>query len=186
MNAIILPTYTPRAGTLAERMCEFFKDNADEELTRSDIANKFDVQASSIDNSIKSAIEAGVIATRNDEQMQRVWCAGPNLPAPSSFKRWLAKQGKASAEGRAAPPQLPDVASLLQAIASDVPLPQPQPKGAAYHAVWQAMAVVQSVPMETAVAKRLISNAQNWGKPLKRKFVHRTLEDSSSRIWRTE
>ncbi|MEO8153595.1 MAG: hypothetical protein ABI605_11035 [Rhizobacter sp.] len=107
MNAILLPSYTPRTGTLAEQMCEFFKDNADEELTRSDIALKFSVAASSIDNSLKNAIAAAVISTKNSEDMTRVWVAGPNLPAPSSFKRWLAKQGKTSAEGRGAPPRCP-------------------------------------------------------------------------------
>lgn len=182
-----LPTYVPRAGTLASLLCEFFRDNPDEELSRSDIASKFDVNATSIDNSIKAAIDAGVIATKNSEDMTRVWVAGPSLPQPTNFKRWLAKQGKKSAEGRAAPPPMPDVLSLLQAIAADVPLPEPAPKGAAYHAVWKAMEVKHSVPVDEHAAKRLAANAQAWGKANGgRKFLLRQLPDGTSRIWRTE
>jgi hypothetical protein len=78
------------------------------------------------------------------------------------------------------------VASLLQAIVVDVPLPQATPKGAAYHAVWAKLEVGHSVPMDTPSAKRLISNAQHWGKALGRKFVHRQLPAGGSAIWRTE
>lgn len=181
-----LPTYSPRPGSLPARVCEFFRDNPDEELTRSDLAAKFDVQSSSIDPSLKHAVDAGVIATKNGEDMTRVWIAGPQLPAPSSFKRWLASKGQASAEGRPVAAALPDPASLLQGMATDVPLPKQQARGSEYYPVWLAMAVGASVPVSSEAAKALAAKAQAWGKASGKKFVQRLLPNGTARIWRTE
>jgi len=49
------------------------------------------------------------------------------------------------------------------------------------------MEVGQSIALETSAAKKLIANAQNWGKACKpeaRKFVMRQVDAEQSRIWR--
>lgn len=71
--------YTPRPGSLAARMIEFFQENPDEELSRADIAAKFVVASSSIDANLAAAIDFGAIQTKTDDGLQRVWVAGPNL-----------------------------------------------------------------------------------------------------------
>ncbi len=111
---------------------------------------------------------------------------------PSTFKRWLKKKGQPSAEGQ---PKiqvaLPPVDLLLKAIEPGVAIPAVSPRAAQYHAVWVRMAVGDSVPLDSKVAKRLTANAQAWGKQSRpgeqvRKFVMRPIDAGTSRIWRTE
>jgi hypothetical protein len=183
-----MPTYKPRPDSLPARVIEFFGLNPDEELGRTDIAQKFSENATTIDSSLRQSVLAGYLQTDSGDDGARVWKAGPNMPPPAGFKAWLASKGQASAEGmpKAKAVQLPPADKLLENIAKDVPVPAPKPRGAEYHAVWARMEKGDSVPMPTAAAKRLISNAQNWGKAHGRKFVMRQIDAEASRIWRTE
>lgn len=53
------PTYIPRHGSLAERLLEFFRRNPDEELSRADIALKFDVLVTSVHTGLATALDHG-------------------------------------------------------------------------------------------------------------------------------
>lgn len=56
MNA---PHYLPRHGSLAERVIEWFRKNPDEELSRADVAMKFEVSQSSVQACLQTAVDNG-------------------------------------------------------------------------------------------------------------------------------
>lgn len=68
--------YTPRAGSLPARVIEFFAANPEEELTRLDVAAKFDCQASAVDAGLEAAVNHGALVRRRGEDSTLVWCAG--------------------------------------------------------------------------------------------------------------
>lgn len=107
-------------------------------------------------------------------------------PKPKGFKGWLAKKGQPSAEGRTRAVDLPPPAVLIQLIAKDVPLPTPKQRSDAYHAVWSAMQVNDSISVAPAAAKRLIGWAREWAKPRNFKFITKHVDADTARIWRTE
>lgn len=55
----LAPAYIPMHGSLADRVVEWFKANSDEELTRSDGAQKFGVLQSSIPQQLALAVQDG-------------------------------------------------------------------------------------------------------------------------------
>jgi hypothetical protein len=54
-------TYAPHSGSLAAKVVKFFDANPEEELTREDIAAKFDVKATSVITLLRPSIEAGLL-----------------------------------------------------------------------------------------------------------------------------
>jgi hypothetical protein len=72
--------YQPQIGSFAERAMLYFKNNPDEELTRGDLAQKFDIEASSIEARLKRPIDGGLLQVSNSDD-GRVWSAGPKLAA---------------------------------------------------------------------------------------------------------
>lgn len=56
MNA---PVYLPRHGSLAERVIEWFRKNPEEELSRPDIALKFELSQSSVQACLQTAVDNG-------------------------------------------------------------------------------------------------------------------------------
>lgn len=161
-------TYTARKGTLPAKMIEYFKRNPDEELTRSDIAAKFNVASSAIDAGLAVAIDAGAIRQRNNEEMVRVWVAGT-----ASVRK-----------SRGELPALPDPDSLV--IESGVPIPEPR-KGAtaAYVGLFSKLKPGESFTVSKAVSKRVLDTATRWGKKNDGKFALRAVDDTTARIWRT-
>lgn len=177
-------TYIPKPGTLPARMCEYFIANPDEELTRADVAAKFEVAGSSIDGAISSAVVNGMIATKNNEEMMRVWIAGANLPR-KGFKGWLQRKGQKSSEGRPPPAALPEPDAIV--IEKGVPLAvAANLRTRRYEPIFAKMEIGDSFGVSREAAKKLISAAHAFAKPLSRKFALRQLDESTSRIWRTE
>jgi DNA-binding MarR family transcriptional regulator len=66
------PTYTPRLGSLAGRALEFFRRNPHEELTPSDMAEKFSVEYDSVAQGLKPAVDAGLLVKVKSEPSRRV------------------------------------------------------------------------------------------------------------------
>lgn len=63
-----MSTYTPRAGSVASRVVEFFQANLSEELTSDDIAQKFDATRNNVHTLLLPAVEVDVLArTRNGD-----------------------------------------------------------------------------------------------------------------------
>lgn len=183
-------SYQPRGDSLAARLCAFFTANPEEELSRADIAKKYDVHPSNISGLMTSAIAHGLLA----RDSAGVYKAGPKLlaakdsPAPqlSGFKAFLARQGLEEAKGGGAGAALlPDPASLV--IESDVPIPQPQSERVLQFAArFAEMKVGDSFACTPEAAKPLITAASRWGKTIGRRFVMRKVTTTEARIWRKE
>lgn len=71
-------TYTPKPGSLPWRVLTFLVLNPEEELTRSDIAVKFDIQASVIDATLQIAVARQVMKRTRNSDMELVWSLGPS------------------------------------------------------------------------------------------------------------
>lgn len=65
-------------------------------------------------------------------------------------------------------------------------MPGPRNRLSAFAPVFARMEAGDSFAVLTPIARKLISAASNFGKPLKRKFVMRQIDETQSRIWRTE
>lgn len=183
--------YTPRPGSLAARMIEFFQENPDEELSRADIAAKFVVASSSIDANLAAAIDFGAIKTQTGDDLQRVWVVGPNL----KDCRTGTAPGKAAGGGQASRPVVRRSAPLTMpkpdelVITKGVPLPPATPRGGgpSFIGVFARMEVGDSFEVPADCAKRLMDYAGKWGRKDGRKFTHRRAADGgTARIWRTE
>lgn len=71
-------TYTPKPGSLPWRVLTFLVLNPEEELTRRDIAVKFDAQATSVDTMLGIAVARQVIKRTRNSDAELVWSLGPS------------------------------------------------------------------------------------------------------------
>lgn len=76
------PIYKPQAGSVAHRVLSFLQANPDEELTRGDIAVKFDASQASIDTLMQLGVSRGAFKRGRNKQMDIVWTLG----APATFE----------------------------------------------------------------------------------------------------
>lgn len=70
--------YAPLTDSLAGKVCQYFRDNPDEELSAADIAMKWDVERHSI-SALLTAPVAHKLLTRSTTKSVPIYCAGPNL-----------------------------------------------------------------------------------------------------------
>jgi len=68
--------YTPKAGSLPHRVLTFMVLNPEEELTRADIATKFDANHSTIDSLLSLPVTRGVLKRGRNSDMDLVWSLG--------------------------------------------------------------------------------------------------------------
>lgn len=71
-------TYTPKPGSLPWRVLTFLVLNPEEELTRRDIAVKFDAQSTSVDTMLGIAVARQVIKRTRNSDAELVWSLGPS------------------------------------------------------------------------------------------------------------
>jgi len=72
--------YTPAPGSLAYRVIKWFEINPEEELTRTDVAQKFEIPTQNVDGSLASAIAAEALEKAKDKELGLVvYKAGPKL-----------------------------------------------------------------------------------------------------------
>jgi len=70
-------TYSPQSGSLPDRVLAFLEANPDEELSRKDIAVKFDVAATpSIDSVLQLAVARGCLVRGRNSKVELVWSLG--------------------------------------------------------------------------------------------------------------
>lgn len=72
-------TYSPRTGSLAARVIEFFRANSDEELSNNDIAGKFDVPPTSVSALLQAAVTHALLTRSKPVGSGLVYRAGPAL-----------------------------------------------------------------------------------------------------------
>jgi hypothetical protein len=181
--------YTPRPGSLPARIIEFFQENPEEELSRADIAAKFVVASSTIDACLAAAIDFGGIATRTNDDLQRVWVAGPNIRDCRTGVLGKAAGGggkRPSRQPTAPPANMPKPGELV--IEKGIPVPEVVRAGSTYIAVFESMEPGDSFLVPADCAKRVMDYACKWARRTGgRKFTQRRLaEGSNVRIWRSE
>ena len=206
---------TLKFDSLAFKLCRYFLDNPDEQLTRSDIAHKFSVPSSSVDACTFSARQSGLLAAHASADLGKVWGPGPNLKhcVVDGAKQVLtldrvcksastAEQApKAAAPSQGAHAPFGPAASFPQTtkhtrpplpdpttlkVEQGIPLPPLRAnRGAQFQDVFCSMSVGDSTAVPRAVSKRLYDLAAKYGRPQGRKFALRHLDENTSRLWRT-
>lgn len=68
--------YTPQFGSIPHKVLQFLSDNPDEELTRSDVATKFDTSPAGVDSLLKLAKARGSVTVSRNSDAQLVWRLG--------------------------------------------------------------------------------------------------------------
>lgn len=72
-------TYTPFSHSVAGRVCAFFRQQPDEELTTLDIAQKFGVRTNSVSPLLLSCVGSGLLKRVRNARGEIVYLAGPRL-----------------------------------------------------------------------------------------------------------
>lgn len=72
-------TYRPRPGSLVDRVLAFFEKNPDEELSRSDVAVKFELGITSVSGTLAAAVQAGLLRWEKDDAGRWVYRAGQEV-----------------------------------------------------------------------------------------------------------
>jgi len=181
--------YHPTPGSLAERICNFFLQNPDEELTRSDIARKFDVASPrNVEGSLATPLSHHVIVKALDTAGQTLFKAGPNLAAAMvQASKPKAKRKPASRE------RLPVVDPTSVAVIYDKPMPpmHVSKKGAnKYDELLKKLdrvgaSVELDIKYRAAVAKAASKfTRDNAGTPAAAKFAVRTVSPTHCGVWR--
>lgn len=181
--------YTPTTGSLADRLVTWFRNNREEELMRSDIAQKFEVLSNSIDASLAPAIANRMIdRAKCGDSGATVFRAGPNIDqAPRSLPA-----SKTTLRGgtRTRLPVL-DMNSIQVRYDAKPPDPSDCKRGANKYGellerLDKAGASIQlDILYRGAIQKAVQKHAKDHPKSGK-KFLVRTINDQTIGVWRTE
>lgn len=119
------PIYTPRAGSVADRVIRFLADNPDEVLSAADIAVKFDATRNNVHTLMALAVTAGMVTRTEDpdegELVYRIGNGRADSPAPAPATTFGAHQ-PFPAKARRTPVRVNlDVAAIT--LQDDVPPP---------------------------------------------------------------
>lgn len=180
--------YTPTAGSLADRVTTWFRNNPEEELLRTDIARKFDCTPNTIDASLASALANRLIErSKCTESGATVFRAGANI---DQAKRSL-PASKTTARGGART-RLPvlDVSSVKINYGKRPPDPADCRRGANKYAsllerLDKAGASVElDIIYRGAIQKAVQKHAKDHPESGK-KFLVRTIDDKTVGVWRT-
>lgn len=75
-----IPAWSPKTGGIAHRVLEFLARNPDEELYTADIAQKFDIERTSVQQCLIGAEQAGALKVAKDETGKRLYRLGSYAP----------------------------------------------------------------------------------------------------------
>ena len=80
--------YKPNAGSMPAKLIHFLNINGDEELTIDDIATKFSVRALSVHSCLATAVEAGALARKKNEDGEYIYVHPSRAPAHAARPGW--------------------------------------------------------------------------------------------------
>ena len=180
-----MPSYQPTPGTLPYSVCAFFRKNPNEELSRDDIAQKFDVERNAITAGLSRCFAANFLVEHGKRGDSTI-TAGSALAAWSPSTASLAPPP---------PPKTPRTYTPLPPVdftklKVERGLPVPAKKGGKGSSRWGPLFEKLDKP-DTSIALKamyysaLAKAAQDRTKTTGHKYVIRKLSDTEMRIWRT-
>lgn len=183
--------YAPQPGSLADRVCTWFRRNPDEELSAADIAQQYDVSSSAVAASLAACYEHGLLR-RDRSSGSVVTVAGPNLKArelPAAVTLLTAPPTKRQTS-RATRTSLPELDWNLVQVAEDMPVPPKRlcVRGATKYArLFELLSRPGlSAPIPLAYVAAVQKAAIVRSKGGLGKYVVRRTGENEARIWRTE
>lgn len=117
----------PRKDSVAWKVVDFLEGNPGEELTRHDIAEKFDIDPVQVDDALRTVVSSGHIVRELNEESVSVWrlnFSKKGIPKPFAIS--LAEAKKARRASRKTPVMI-DFGSLV--IEKEIPLVDNTRKG---------------------------------------------------------
>lgn len=199
-------SYTPIPGSLADRVCAYFRRHSDEELSADDIALKFDSHANSVATSLAPSIGARYLERVRNAASGRgyVYRAGTAIARsgqPGSAPVAAAADSAPSAALPAFPanptpqrkkrPPLPVLDLETVAVEADVPLPPARsgPRRTDWSVLFARLSKpgLCSSPLPIEVKHSLKNAAEKFAKANPSfKFTLRVISETHLRIWRIE
>lgn len=178
--------YIPSPDTLPAHVTGFFRLNPGEELTVSDIAEKFGVRApAGIHSGLARAVQAELLVREKDADDDWVYRAGPNLPAlvDAAAQKVQRRPGGKSAVA---------VESDMDAMTiCDDPLPAGRASpGAKYAPLFSKLRPGQCIKCKPDDVARLGNALRKYLEQNKLPFIMRTVRqyhtDGQGRVWMLE
>lgn len=176
-------TYTPNPGTVSWRVIDFLQRNQGEELSKADIATKFDCKVDGIDTTLASAMRAGFLNKARSEGVI-VWRLGTVqvklIPMPASTpEKPVRKFVRARAQNVDFDP------SSIQ-IRKKTPLRTPeQERRDLFDAFLRKLEIGDSAEFEEAGLITLKHHVKRYSKATNTRFSLRVLGDGLAGIERT-
>ena len=189
-----MKTYNPAPQSVAWRVCNYFVQHPEEELSSADIALKFDCSKDSVTMLLRPAFEAGLLTRQGG-----IYGRGEQLAEWQQRMLERAKAAQAQAEKAAAsrgtksaPPHLPDLdIDTLPPVERGVPLPdnnQSMRRGRTkYDALFASLAEIGSSRLIPAHYTDAIKKAAAIRKKYHGEaYVLMRVDPQMARIWRVE
>lgn len=189
--------YKARVGSMPARLLDFLKANPEEELTRADVAQKFDMPTTSVNACLEPAVNGGALVFERNADLDFVYRlprAGEKPPGRKpATSPWPAVAAPAPAAAPAAPDVLADMARIdALSVDEDVPfVSQRTPGTSKWEPLFKKLTRAgQSlrIPMEWKTPVAAESTKRNAkAKGVKDAPLYRVGNDPSSdhaRLWR--
>lgn len=181
-------SYAPQQGSVAWKVIEFLTTNPEEELSRDDIAAKFDAVSNHVHTLLRQCVEAGLLkrVEVEDELVYRLGNGTPDIkpnkaaqPSLKTASHWPA--GAAGKRGASKPP--PDLDSVE--IDEGIEKPTPQLLRDKWNALFDRMKPGKSsfrMPIEQKYAAT--KAASNYKRDGHGELTVKQISDTEIRIWR--
>lgn len=114
--------YKARVGSMPARLLDFLKANPDEELTRNDVAQKFDMPATSVTASLEPAVNGGALVFERNEDLHFVYRL-PRAGEKLHTKTAQAAEWPPAAAPASAPTQMRVDMNAIEALSVDDNVP---------------------------------------------------------------
>lgn len=182
--------YTPPAGTLAWRICNWFgmSRNRAEERTAQELAQQFETKRTALITELGGAVGAGLLVWEQGAS-QWVYKAGPALDAwvrgesaPAETSKPKKRTGAGGVRKRLPPLDLSKIE-----VKSDVPIPSgAEQSGNRWKPLLEKLdAPGKSVTLPKDYRGSFSKAANDWGKAQNAKFKTRATSDTEFSCWRT-
>ena len=181
--------YTPRADSLPSQVIGYFTNNPKSALLLEEITDLFDCVRGNIHTILRPAVEAGMLARKQNDDGDYVYYLPPNF-VKSKFSKTARKSDDSDLEARFRKPsdidsvRFPDPVNVV--IEDDVPLPAGR---GAFKQDWtpllKKLQPKQSFKLPMAAQYILAANVTACHKAGPARFITRRFKDKQElRVWR--